>query len=187
MTKVTASTPERTFASLLHDLRLDSGLSQDALASRAGLSRDAIAALERGRRKRPRPETARVLADALGIQGAARSNFLTHARGNAATARWTPEVERVENVSPAASTSVIGRENEIARVIDLLELHRFVTLTGPGGIGKTRLATEVMSRTRLERTFIDLSTLLDPGLLTGSFPNTSVWGQMPASRRSSPI
>ena len=44
---------------------------------------------------------------------------------------------------PALTSDVIGREVEIAEVIGLLTDHRFVTLTGTGGIGKTRLALEV--------------------------------------------
>jgi predicted ATPase/DNA-binding CsgD family transcriptional regulator len=56
--------------------------------------------------------------------------------------------ERTESPSeptglPAALTSFIGRERELAEVQWLLEKHRLVTLGGPGGIGKTRLATVV--------------------------------------------
>ncbi len=46
----------------------------------------------------------------------------------------------------ARLTSFIGREEEIARVAKLLEEHRLVTLTGPGGAGKTRLAVEAAER-----------------------------------------
>jgi predicted ATPase len=44
---------------------------------------------------------------------------------------------------PAASTSFIGREEELAQVVNLLREHRLVTLTGPPGVGKSRLALEV--------------------------------------------
>ena len=43
---------------------------------------------------------------------------------------------------PAPSTSFIGREDDLTRVVDLLRDHRIVTLTGPPGVGKTRLALE---------------------------------------------
>jgi len=47
---------------------------------------------------------------------------------------------------PAALTSFIGRDGPVREVAGLLERHRLVTLTGPGGVGKTRLAAEVARR-----------------------------------------
>ena len=49
------------------------------------------------------------------------------------------------NLRPAI-TSFIGRESEVAEVDAALRAHRLVTLTGVGGVGKTRLATEVAAR-----------------------------------------
>ncbi len=49
------------------------------------------------------------------------------------------------NLRPAG-TSIIGRESEVAEVEATLRAHRLVTLTGVGGVGKTRLATEVAGR-----------------------------------------
>ncbi|TPG29905.1 adenylate/guanylate cyclase domain-containing protein [Mycobacterium hodleri] len=69
------------------------------------------------------------------------------------------------NLRPAAS-SLIGRDSEIARVIAALRAHRLVTLTGVGGVGKTRLALEVA--TRLAGEFFDgvwvfeLAAVTDP-------------------------
>ena len=45
---------------------------------------------------------------------------------------------------PASSTSFIGREAELAQVVQLLREHRLVTLTGPPGVGKSRLALEAV-------------------------------------------
>src|SRR6516225_5883073 len=50
--------------------------------------------------------------------------------------------ERPGNVRPA-TTSLIGRESEVAEIGDAVKAHRLVTLTGVGGVGKTRLALEV--------------------------------------------
>ena len=46
-------------------------------------------------------------------------------------------------VLPTSVSSFIGREREIAEILHLLADNRLVTLTGPGGCGKTRLALEV--------------------------------------------
>src|SRR6516165_9365067 len=72
---------------------------------------------------------------------------------------------------PGQLTEFVGRRGELARVRDALEGARLVTLTGPGGIGKTRLALQVAAGAG--RTFHDgvwlteLSGLRDPGLLVG--------------------
>jgi len=50
------------------------------------------------------------------------------------------------NGFPAALTSFVGRTDELAEVADLLASYRLVTVTGPGGVGKTRLAGEVAGR-----------------------------------------
>jgi predicted ATPase/DNA-binding SARP family transcriptional activator len=59
------------------------------------------------------------------------------------SATTTGEPERRGNL-PLALTSFIGRERELNEVIGLARRHRLVTLTGPGGCGKTRLALEAV-------------------------------------------
>ncbi|MBV8531494.1 MAG: helix-turn-helix domain-containing protein, partial [Candidatus Eremiobacteraeota bacterium] len=63
------------FAGLLRRYRRDAGLSQEALAERAGLSKDAISALERGTRRAPYRDTVGLLASALGLDGEDRRAF----------------------------------------------------------------------------------------------------------------
>jgi predicted ATPase len=69
------------------------------------------------------------------------------------------------NLRPAA-TSFIGRESEVAEVEAALRAHRLVTLTGVGGVGKTRLATEVAARLADEFPdgvwFFELAAVTDP-------------------------
>jgi predicted ATPase len=69
------------------------------------------------------------------------------------------------NLRPAV-TSFIGRESEVAEVIEALHQHRLVTLTGVGGVGKTRLAMEVASRLADEFPdgvwFFELAAVADP-------------------------
>src|SRR6476620_9128680 len=69
------------------------------------------------------------------------------------------------NLRPAA-TSFIGRQSEVAEVIEALHHHRLVTLTGDGGVGKTRLATEVAAGLADEFFdgvwFFELAAVTDP-------------------------
>jgi len=73
---------------------------------------------------------------------------------------------------PAALSSFVGREQEVADVTRLLETARLVTLTGPGGTGKTRLALaaaqQVQARYRDGVWFVDLSPITDPSLVLSS-------------------
>ena len=52
-------------------------------------------------------------------------------------------LDHLSNNLPAQVTSFVGREVEIADVTALIEKHRLVTLTGSGGVGKTRLSLQV--------------------------------------------
>ena len=69
------------------------------------------------------------------------------------------------NLRPA-TTSFIGRESEVAELQAALHAHRLVTLTGVGGVGKTRLAVEVAARLVDEFPdgvwFFDLAAVTDP-------------------------
>ncbi|WDZ84652.1 AfsR/SARP family transcriptional regulator [Micromonospora cathayae] len=60
---------------------------------------------------------------------------------------------------PAQVSSFVGRDAELARVAGLLDAGRLVTVTGPGGVGKTRLAVEVAGRRPDEVCFADLAPL----------------------------
>ncbi len=68
--------------------------------------------------------------------------------------------ESVGNL-PSIESSFVGRQDQIDQVIDMITSHRLVTLTGPGGTGKTRLAIEVGLRLRSELPsgmfFVDLA------------------------------
>ena len=70
---------------------------------------------------------------------------------------------------PSHRTSFVGRSHEIAQVNGLLSSTRLLTLTGPGGTGKTRLAVRVawdrLDRHRDGVTFVDLSAVTDPNLV----------------------
>ncbi|MET8986476.1 BTAD domain-containing putative transcriptional regulator [Nonomuraea wenchangensis] len=120
-------------------------------------------------------ETRRLLADELGADPSAElaALHLEILRGGATTgaavARTRP---------PTPFTSFVGREEELARIRSLAEA-RLVTIVGPGGTGKTRLAVEATTDARREVCFVDLS-LVDLSLLDGD-PDPAPGGQVAAA------
>jgi predicted ATPase/DNA-binding CsgD family transcriptional regulator/DNA-binding XRE family transcriptional regulator len=157
------------FGALLRDYRAAAGLTQAELAERAGITVSAVGALERGERRHPYPPTARALADALHLTGAARDRFLAAA---IRPARLAPEpVTPPPSAVPGFLTTFIGREAETAVVLQLLDRSdvRLLTLTGPGGVGKTRLAVQVAAEATPAFsdgvTFVSLATLRDATLV----------------------
>jgi predicted ATPase len=96
--------------------------------------------LERGQRKHPYPHTVRALADALGLEHAYLIGKMP-ARGDGAP---FSEVAARPSALPAPLTPLLGREREVQEISGLLgrTTVRLLTLTGPGGIGKTRLGIE---------------------------------------------
>jgi predicted ATPase/DNA-binding XRE family transcriptional regulator len=130
-----ADQPLVSFAELLRRLRADARLTQEELAEAAGLSPRSVSDLERGINRTAQRGTAVLLADALGLSGPRRERFIAAARGKV-------RVTRQDNL-PTQLTTFIGRDREAADVQALAETSRLVTLTGPGGAGKTRLALHV--------------------------------------------
>ncbi|MBA3842239.1 MAG: hypothetical protein H0X39_06420 [Actinobacteria bacterium] len=127
---------------------------------RAGRPRDALAAYQ----------SARAALDEVGlVPGPALRELeraiLSHDQSFEA-ARAAPAEVRVS--IPVAPTPLIGRETELVRLTTLVRQRdvRLVTLTGPGGIGKTRLAIAVAHAVADElvdgATFVDLAALTDP-------------------------
>ncbi len=160
------------FGELLRRHRIAAALSQEELAEKAGLSARGVSDLERGARTAPRLETVRLLADALGLEDHERAALIA-ARGAVPTDR--PATPRAADVArpplPAPPTSFVGRAGEAAAVVALLARDdvRLVTLTGPGGVGKTRLALraahELAAGFADGAAFIDLTPLTEPDLV----------------------
>jgi len=170
--------------SLVGELRVL--LSADPLAERpraqlmralyaAGRQAEAIAVYHEGRE---------LLADQLGVDPSAQLEqvYLGILRGPAASreqpgavaklpAHATDDPERA--AVPASArlpavraqsplTSFVGRDEDLSRVLKNLRATRLVTLTGPGGVGKTRLATEASGRLGTTAWFLPLAPVTDP-------------------------
>ena len=180
------STTGVSIGSLVRQLRLRAGFSQEELAERAGLTASGISQIERGTRRRPQPHTLRALAGALRLSPEERRALLSAVEaegtssapaGPPASTASTPAPEspvieegRPPGNLPLVLTSFIGRERELAAAASFIaEGQRLLTLTGPGGAGKTRLAVELaravsprfMDGTR----FVDLASLSNPALV----------------------
>jgi len=157
-----------TFAALLKRYRMAAGLTQEALAERASLSTRAVSDLERGLSRAPRYDTLDLLTRAMNLSAEQRAALFAAARpplpGDDTKAAPL-------QVLPFPPTALLGREQEVTRALDLLQARgvRLLTLTGPGGVGKTRLALELAHTLRAGfadgLAWIDLTALRDPSLV----------------------
>jgi predicted ATPase/DNA-binding XRE family transcriptional regulator len=160
---------------LLRHFRERAGLTQEALAEKANLSPNAIGALERGERRRPYPSTLRMLADALELSAVEREQLTEIAAGRESQAQASHGAVRE---MPAPLTALIGRTTE-GQVLDQLLRRkdlRLLTLTGPGGVGKTRLAIEAANHCRDAFTdgmaFVSLAPIRDPNRVLPTIAQT---------------
>jgi predicted ATPase/transcriptional regulator with XRE-family HTH domain len=134
------------FDAVLRSHRLRAKLTQEELAARAAIGVRTVRDLERGRASRPQRTTVELLAQALGLTGRDREEFLAVARGQAAVA---PAPVRAVALPPAGD--LIGRDADVGELVARLTAPvppgpRGVTLVGLAGVGKTALALVVAHR-----------------------------------------
>jgi transcriptional regulator with XRE-family HTH domain/tetratricopeptide (TPR) repeat protein len=145
-----------TFGTLLKRFRMASGLTQEELAARAGLSPKGISDLERGARRVPHRETVALLAEALGLSDTERASFEAAARQRApqvqATARGAPGGVIQAAGAHAGEPPLAGRTEEMGAIERLLrgEGTPVLIFAGEPGIGKSRLLREAAGRAPAE-------------------------------------
>jgi len=160
-----------SFGAQLKTLREAAGFTQEELATIAGLSVHAVSALERGHRRRPHVETVRALSAALDLTGATRDALLASTRASA----HPEEVDELSGASlPLAMTPLLGRDTEVQTLRRWLTdpVARLITLTGPGGVGKTRLAMEIARAIAAEGVirvlFVPLAAIRNPAFVASA-------------------
>jgi predicted ATPase/DNA-binding XRE family transcriptional regulator/Tfp pilus assembly protein PilF len=157
-----------TFGTLLKRYRMTAGLTQEALAERASLSTRAVSDLERGLSRAPRYDTLDLLTKAMNLDAEQRAALFAAARP--ALPQEDAKAAPLQ-VLPFPPTALLGREQEIAQALGFLGEGgvRLLTVTGPGGVGKTRLALELAHTLRVSFVdgiaWIDLTVLHDPSLV----------------------
>ncbi len=138
-------------AARLRILRGSLGLSQEQLAHRLGMSFATVNRWESGRTQ--------LSARAAAALAALEAELATAShRGSA------------RDTLPVAQTSFVGRARELAEVTGLIRQSRLVTLIGPGGAGKTRLAAEALTRSFADRdvVFVPLEQIRYPRSLASA-------------------
>jgi predicted ATPase/transcriptional regulator with XRE-family HTH domain len=193
-----ALTSFATFGDLLKYLRRRARLTQRELAITVGYSEGQINRLEKNQRT---PDVTTLLATfvpALGLEAepalVARLTALAAAARQAPVPRVTSPLSQETNEGeqpapedplplhdsgqrlPRYLTTFIGRTREVTEISQLLATTRLVTLTGPGGVGKTRLglqvAAELSARFADGVFFVNLAPLSDPALVGSTLAQT---------------
>jgi predicted ATPase/DNA-binding XRE family transcriptional regulator len=163
-----------SFGAWLKRRRLTLGLTQVALADTAGCSLVTLRKLEADER-RPSGQLAERLARNLALPDHQRAAFVACARGLLAGDRL-PLPETLDTNTPrlpAPPSALVGRDAELAACRELLDSGaRLLTLVGPPGIGKTRLALALAHARAPQQThgafFVALAPLSDPALVPGA-------------------
>jgi predicted ATPase/transcriptional regulator with XRE-family HTH domain len=175
-----------SFGSLLKYLRRRAQLTQQELAIAVGYSEAQISRLENGQRPPEPVRLAALIVPALHLEDEPEIvtrllDLAGQARNKTPQARQTPIGPETETKTelfswnlaprsnlPAELTAFIGREQEISSVCQCVLDHRLVTLTGAGGVGKTRLALraveELLEYFSGGAWLVELAPLSDPEL-----------------------
>jgi predicted ATPase/DNA-binding XRE family transcriptional regulator len=164
---------EISFGKWLYKQRRALDLTRQAFADQVGCAEVTLRRIEAGTLK-PSKELASLLLEKLGIPGTELPQWISFARGlSGFPSQYISSKKPITNL-PAPLTTFIGREKEQLEVIQLIAKHRLVTLTGSGGVGKTRLSIKVGEQILGNYAdglwLVELAALSDPTLI----PQTAV-------------
>ena len=154
-----------SFGYLVRRHRKARDLTQRELAAQVHCAVVTVQKIETDQR-RPSPEMAALLAEALAVPEGERAAFVAAARGERSPARLRVPDAPVDPGSPlpVPASALIGRGALVDQVAALLDRARLVTLTGPGGAGKSRVALEVAAAVP-GACFVDLAPIADHRLV----------------------
>jgi transcriptional regulator with XRE-family HTH domain len=178
------------FGELLRRHRLSAGLTQATLAERAGVSERVVQHLEEGLGQ-PQRETMRRLLRVFALPRDERVRF--EAAGRPAPRRRSPPAHTADPVRtirtrarpprhslPSVLSSFIGRSEELTQLVEQLPHSRLLTLLGPGGVGKTRLALALAAAQAdsydAGAVFVELGTLRDHHLVAATIARALTLG-----------
>lgn len=164
---------EVSFGEWLKRRRGAEGWTQEQLAQKIHCSTSALRKFE-SEERRPSTDVVEQLAEIFNVPREERLSFLHFARGDwqaigskgPEASPWQVSETALQSNLPSPISSFVGRDKEQVEVIHLLKKNRLVTLSGPGGIGKTRLALQVGQQLLHDFPdgvwFVPLDSLSDP-------------------------
>ncbi|GAA2687669.1 helix-turn-helix domain-containing protein [Actinosynnema pretiosum] len=161
--------PNTELGLLLKRHRVRHDLTQAQLANRSGVSVRTIREIERGTGARPRGRTVALVAGALGLSGQERAALSGVAGGRVGA----DEAHAGPVAPPSPLDALLGREAEVGALASSLRTgaQRLVTVTGLGGVGKTRLALGVAGVLHGAEGFSVLWHSTDPRYPAGAGPS----------------
>ena len=181
-----------SFASLLRAFRVAAELTQEELAERSGVSVRAISDLERGVKTRPQRATVELLSAGLSLDAAQRAKFEA-----SVPSRHRSTGQPIQSLDlpvggflgSVPDGLLVARENEIARVRELVEVvkdgsGRLILLMGESGVGKTRLAQEATLIFRANGMHLTAGQCYEPQRGVAYYPFLEVLSRLVPAARS---